>query len=339
MEIEILVVPDCPHEQTTAERLRSALDAIGLSGTTFTTRVVADPAEAEAIGFTGSPTILVNGSDPFAEPGRAPGLACRMYRTPEGLAGAPSLDQVRRALSGELQAGPESDIGPAAGASDSNAEEADLADEQRRHWQDTYRAHPGMYGTVPSTAAVHAASVFRAAGAVEILELGAGHGRDALYFAHEGFTVQATDFSAIGLAQLRRAARIQDVERRISTAVHDVRASLPLPDASVDAVFAHMLLCMALSTEQIHAIVGEVRRVLRPGGSFVYTVRHTGDAHFGVGTDHGDDIFEHGGFAVHFFRRDLVDALADGWRLAEVHAFDEGELPRRLWRITQTLPC
>ncbi|WOX24297.1 class I SAM-dependent methyltransferase [Streptomyces solicathayae] len=216
--------------------------------------------------------------------------------------------------------------------------EAQLAEAQRQHWQSTYTAHPGMYGQEPSAPAVHAARVFRAAGAEEVLELGAGHGRDSLYFAREGFTVRATDFSPVGLEQLREAARVQDVAARVTTEVHDVRDPLPLPDASVDAVFAHMLMCMALSTEEIRALVGEVRRVLRPGGTFVYTVRHTGDAHYGAGTARGDDIYEHGGFAVHFFPRQLVDSLADGWTLDEVHAFEEGDLPRRLWRVTQTLP-
>ncbi|WP_128432740.1 class I SAM-dependent methyltransferase [Streptomyces cyaneus] len=214
----------------------------------------------------------------------------------------------------------------------------DLAETQRAHWQSTYTAHPGMYGEEPSAPAVHAAAVFHAAGAREVLELGAGHGRDALHFAHEGFTVQATDFSATGLEQLRTAARRKGVDGRVTTSVHDVRDPLPLPDASVDAVFAHMLLCMALSTPEIQALVGEIARVLRPGGTFVYTVRHTGDTHYGVGTSHGDDIFEHGGFAVHFFPRALVDTLAQGWILNEVHAFEEGDLPRRLWRVTQTLP-
>jgi SAM-dependent methyltransferase len=221
--------------------------------------------------------------------------------------------------------------------SDDGQDGQELAEAQRAHWQATYDAHPGMYGQEPSAPAVHAATVFRAAGARDVLEVGAGHGRDALYFAREGFTVQATDFSATGLEQFRAAARARGLDSRVTTAVHDVRNPLPLPDASVDAVFAHMLLCMALSTQEIHAAVGEVRRVLRPGGTFVYTVRHTGDAHYGAGTAHGDDIYEHGGFAVHFFDRPLVDALADGWTLDEVHAFDEGDLPRRLWRITQTL--
>lgn len=217
------------------------------------------------------------------------------------------------------------------------ADEQELAQSQRQHWQDTYAAHPGMYGEKPSDPAVHAASAFGVAGVKKVLELGAVHGRDDLFFAREGLTVQATEFSPVGLEQLRDAARSEGIGQRVTTTVHDVREPLPLPDASVDAVFAHMLLCMALSTKEIHALVGDVRRVLRPGGVFVYTVRHTGDAHHGTGTAHGDDIFEHGGFAVHFFPRELVDALADGWNLQEVHAFEEGELPRRLWRVTQTL--
>jgi SAM-dependent methyltransferase len=213
-----------------------------------------------------------------------------------------------------------------------------LADLQRAHWQHTYRAHPGMYGEQPSAPAVHAAEVFAAAGAREVLELGAGHGRDALHLARCGFAVRAADFSATGLDQLRERAAGARPPLVVDTLVHDVREPLPLPDASVDGVFAHMLLCMALSTAELRALVGEVARVLRPGGAFVYTVRHTGDAHYGTGLAHGDDIHEHGGFAVHFFDRVLVAELADGWRLAEVHAFEEGELPRRLWRVTQFRP-
>jgi SAM-dependent methyltransferase len=128
------------------------------------------------------------------------------------------------------------------------------------------------------------------------------------------------------------------VAAQVSAIVHDIREPLPLEDRAVDAVFGHMALCMALSTKEIHTIVKEIWRVLRPGGTLIYTVRHTGDAHYGAGNPHGDDIFEHGGFAVHFFSRQLVDALADGWILNDVHAFEEGELPRRLWQVTTTKP-
>ena len=213
-----------------------------------------------------------------------------------------------------------------------------LAEAQVRYWDDTYRAHPRMYGEQPSVPAVYAAGVFHRAGVTEVLELGAGHGRDAVYLAGEGFTVHALDVSAAALEEVRTAAEERGVAHRVRTVVHDVREPLPLPEASVDAVYAHMLLCMALSTKQIRAVVDQIRRVLRPGGVFIYTVRHTGDAHYRTGIAHGDDIFEQGGFAVHFLSRDLVEDLATGWTLHEVHPFEEGELPRRLWRITQSLP-
>ncbi|WP_225725806.1 MULTISPECIES: class I SAM-dependent methyltransferase [unclassified Nocardia] len=207
--------------------------------------------------------------------------------------------------------------------------------DQHEHWERTYLAHPGMYGERPSAAAVHAAATFRAAGATEVLELGCGHGRDAIHFARNGFRVTAADFSGTGLTQLTETAAAAGLNDLIHTLEYDVRQPIPLPDHSVDAVFAHMLLCMNLSTAQILALAAEIRRVLRPGGAMVYTVRHTGDAHYGAGLAHGDDIYEHGGFAVHFFSRALVDAVAAGWRLVEVAPFEEGELPRKLWRITQ----
>ncbi|MFM9372178.1 DsbA family protein [Streptomyces sp. Da 82-17] len=98
MEIEILVVPDCPHQRPAEERLRAALEAVGLAATGFHTRVVGDLAEAERSGFTGSPTFLINGRDPFAEPGVPASLACRMYRTADGLAGVPDTGRLREAL-------------------------------------------------------------------------------------------------------------------------------------------------------------------------------------------------------------------------------------------------
>lgn len=96
--VELLVVPDCPHQALAAGRLRQALDDAELGGVGFTTRVVTSAAEAQRVEFTGSPTILVDGRDPFAIPGAVPGLSCRLYPTAEGLAGAPDVDQLRAAL-------------------------------------------------------------------------------------------------------------------------------------------------------------------------------------------------------------------------------------------------
>jgi len=48
---------------------------------------------------------------------------------------------------------------------------------------------------------------------------------------------------------------------------------------------------------------------------------------------------EANGFVVHYFSRDLVERLARGFDLLEVAEFEEGELPRRLYRVTQRKPA
>ena len=45
---------------------------------------MAGEREAAEAGMRGSPTLLINGVDPFAAPGQAPGLACRLYRDAAG---------------------------------------------------------------------------------------------------------------------------------------------------------------------------------------------------------------------------------------------------------------
>ena len=97
MSIELLYFAGCPNWQLTDERLREALRLAG-RGDEVEYRTVETPAEAEDIGFAGSPTVLVDGRDPFAEPGATAGLSCRVYRTPAGLAGAPTVDQLVAAI-------------------------------------------------------------------------------------------------------------------------------------------------------------------------------------------------------------------------------------------------
>jgi hypothetical protein len=97
MDVELLVVPHCPNEVLAYDLTRAALAELNLRAS-ITTTVIETDDQAKARRFTGSPTFLVNGLDPFAVPGAAVGVACRVYRTPTGLAGVPSLDELREAL-------------------------------------------------------------------------------------------------------------------------------------------------------------------------------------------------------------------------------------------------
>ena len=61
-------------------------------------QLIETPEAAEQHGFRGSPTIIVDGVDPFADPDAPFGLSCRVYATEDGYSGSPSLDQLREAL-------------------------------------------------------------------------------------------------------------------------------------------------------------------------------------------------------------------------------------------------
>lgn len=64
-------------------------------------RVVGDEREARVLGMRGSPTLLVDGVDPFAGAGEVAGFSCRLYRDAAGgVSGAPGEDRLREVLSG-----------------------------------------------------------------------------------------------------------------------------------------------------------------------------------------------------------------------------------------------
>jgi hypothetical protein len=97
MELTLLTVPDCPSAAVFEERLSAALAAH--PGAVVRRREVSDDHQAADAGMHGSPTLLIDGRDPFAEPGAQASLSWRLYRDQAGHAGpAPSVDALRQAL-------------------------------------------------------------------------------------------------------------------------------------------------------------------------------------------------------------------------------------------------
>ena len=96
MDIALLYFDDCPNWKVADERL--AAIAAERGDLTVTRHLVDTLEEAERVGFRGSPSILVDGVDVFAEADAGVGLSCRVYRTPDGPAGAPTVEQLRAAL-------------------------------------------------------------------------------------------------------------------------------------------------------------------------------------------------------------------------------------------------
>lgn len=95
VNVDLLVIPDCPHREAAEAFVRSALDDVGLRRVPVRVTVVETQQDVQALRSAGSPTILLDGWDPFASPGAGPELACRVYRDGDAL---PDVRQLRQAL-------------------------------------------------------------------------------------------------------------------------------------------------------------------------------------------------------------------------------------------------
>ncbi|MCE0508918.1 MULTISPECIES: thioredoxin family protein [Microbacterium] len=96
MEITLQYFDGCPNWQTTEERL--AVITAERSDITVSRQLIETQAEAETVDFRGSPTLLADGVPLFPVPEAPPGLSCRVYLTPAGLAGSPTTEQIRDAI-------------------------------------------------------------------------------------------------------------------------------------------------------------------------------------------------------------------------------------------------
>ncbi len=83
--VELLYWDGCPsHPQALAE-LRAALESIGRGDVAVSVGRIEDDGQAEASRFVGSPTIRIDGVDPFPPGDDEPlGLTCRVYQLQDG---------------------------------------------------------------------------------------------------------------------------------------------------------------------------------------------------------------------------------------------------------------
>jgi hypothetical protein len=160
MDVTVLAVPDCPNAALLEERLASVLASY--SQVTVSRYQVTSAEQAACWGMCGSPTILVNGTDPFAEPGQLASVSCRLYRDSSGqVTGAPSGAQLRQAIEQAAGALPSRLVCQASLAHQAHAARTAAAQAQRPRVRALCAAVPSRSPLLPArTCSRRAVSVF-----------------------------------------------------------------------------------------------------------------------------------------------------------------------------------
>ena len=97
MDVSLLYFDGCPNHHATLGLLEALLDESGWDGMVRLVNVDS-PERAEELNFRGSPTVLIDGVDPFLDSDAPVGLACRIYPTEEGYRGTPPEQELRAAI-------------------------------------------------------------------------------------------------------------------------------------------------------------------------------------------------------------------------------------------------
>ena len=190
-----------------------------------------------------------------------------------------------------------------------------------------------MFGLEQSLSAEKALNLFKERKTNNIIELGAGLGRDSIFFAKNNIKIQALDYSPSGIKVIDEKIKKENLSNYISTKLFDVREKLPFQDNSIKACYSHMLYCMALTLSDLENLNNEIQRILKPGGINIYTVRHTNDGDFKNGIHRGEDLYENDGFIVHYFSEEKVNSLLNGFKNISLEKFEEGTFPRKLFFV------
>ena len=189
-----------------------------------------------------------------------------------------------------------------------------------------------MFGLEASEPAKKSLKIFQKNSSKMIVELGAGLGRDSIFFAKNKISVNSLDYSKTGINIINKKILDNNLQN-ITTKVFDIRKKLPFQDNSIDACFSHMLYCMALTSAELSYLNNEILRILKPNGFNIYTVRNEYDGDYKNGIPRGEDMFEIDGFIVHFFTKEKVYSLMDGFKNILLEDFEEGSFPRKLYFV------
>ena len=132
--------------------------------------------------------------------------------------------------------------------------------EQSQHWEKSFSSKPEMFGSEPSHSAKIALEKFKKNKVKHIIELGAGLGRDTIFFAKNSIKVTALDYSPTAVEIIKNKTNSLGLNDLIEVQTHDLRQKLNFKDNSFDGCYSHMLYCMAFTYSELENEISSIQK-------------------------------------------------------------------------------
>ena len=96
-EISVLYFDGCPSWQVALQNVQKVIETDKIPAEIRLIKIES-PEQAQQERFLGSPSFRVNGTDLWPEEREHYTLSCRVYQTPDGLKGSPTIEMLREQL-------------------------------------------------------------------------------------------------------------------------------------------------------------------------------------------------------------------------------------------------
>ena len=153
-----------------------------------------------------------------------------------------------------------------------------------------------------------------------VLDLGCGGGRDSQYFSRKGLVVTAIDM-ATGEQQQEKLKR--NNIRFIKSDIGNIR----LKDDSFDMIYAHLSLHY-FDNKKTEKILGNLYKILKPGGYIFIKCKSIDDPLFGKGKMIENNFYDFG-HTRHFFSKEYMREKLKDFRIIKIFKTNSFKNPDR----------
>ena len=186
------------------------------------------------------------------------------------------------------------------------------------YWSDMY-SKPNVFGTGPTKLAELAHSLIKDKPIKNILEIGCGQGRDALFFSEKGYFVETFDISENAIKFVNETKESFNI-KNLNAIIYDVQESFPYSNNFFDFVYSNLAL-QFFNLESLEKIFENIYRVMKDDAIILFSTKKKGDKYYNFGTKVNEHAFEHKGIIRYFYDKPILEQILE--QKFEILNFDE----------------
>tara|TARA_B110000116_G_scaffold233787_1_gene217917 strand:+ start:814 stop:1461 length:648 start_codon:yes stop_codon:yes gene_type:complete len=186
------------------------------------------------------------------------------------------------------------------------------------YWSDMY-SRPNVFGTGPTKLAKMANDLIHDNSIKNILEIGCGQGRDCIFFAEKGYSVETFDISENAIRFVNKTKESSNL-KNLNAIVHDVTEPFSYPNIFFDFVYSNLAL-QFFNIDSLEKIFNNIYQVMKEESTILFSTKKKGDKYYDFGTKISEDAYEYKGITRYFYDKSILEHMFE--QQFEILYFDD----------------